>query len=649
MYILKNALRCISRAKGRNFLIAIIVLILSVSSCVGLSIKESNKTLKKQYAESMQITATLNMADMRNREGIPLNTLKEFANNKEVKDFYYTTSVYFAAGDGIEPLDVSGSFKQNKDFRKEFGDVENGESSTTTSTGSTTEVTSDEMSNIDNNEMPVNMSGTYSGTLYLLNNDTSSDNVSSTTDSTSSGTSAPSSTPDDTEGEPEGITPSAPSESAPTSPTEDSGTENEKGGQKGENSMPTPPEFSGNEGTTSDGNSSQNKGGNTGTMPTPPSNKGENGGGNRYFRGGDTHITNQFFFNMASMNDFTVVGYTSENALPAYLKEDDVLDLESDDLSCIISKNLAEENEFKTGDTFTLLNPNNDEETYKFTIKGICDTSLSSDSTDTSSNASFEDNYIHVSSLAIDKILTTSKTTNKSDTDEDSNKLEGIYAGTYTFANLNDYTAFKNNLSEDYTLVSEDVNNYETSIEQLETLGKYATYFLIVIFIIGAFVLIIINLFSIRDRKYEIGVLTAIGMKKHKVATQFVIELFIITFAALIIGSGIGAATSVPITNTLLKSINGTSTVQEMPTQNNSDIEMTGGEMQTPPDMANDKGARNFGFRAQNYIASVTSATDVTVILQMMLVGMGLTLVSALSAVTFIMRYEPLKILSNRD
>ena len=38
MYIIKNALRCIGRAKGRNILIGIIALVIAVSACLGLSI-----------------------------------------------------------------------------------------------------------------------------------------------------------------------------------------------------------------------------------------------------------------------------------------------------------------------------------------------------------------------------------------------------------------------------------------------------------------------------------------------------------------------------------------------------------------------------------------------------------------------------------
>ncbi|MCQ2440971.1 MAG: hypothetical protein MJ076_03635, partial [Clostridia bacterium] len=111
-----------------------------------------------------------------------------------------------------------------------------------------------------------------------------------------------------------------------------------------------------------------------------------------------------------------------------------------------------------------------------------------------------------------------------------------------------------------------------------------------------------------------------------------------------------GAVVSVPVTNSLLVTINSeekAETSQDTPT----DI---------PPEMPSgrpndDMGERfkdrmgEFGGNVNNYIAKVSSATDVNVILQMILVGLGLTLVSSVSAVAFVMRYEPLKILNNRD
>ena len=52
---------------------------------------------------------------------------------------------------------------------------------------------------------------------------------------------------------------------------------------------------------------------------------------------------------------------------------------------------------------------------------------------------------------------------------------------------------------------------------------------------------------------------------------------------------------------------------------------------------------------AENYITEVNSAMNLTVVLQMLGVGLLLTLVGSMASVLFIMRYDPLKILANRD
>lgn len=59
MYILKNALRSISRSKGRNILIGIIVLVIAVSACVGLSIRQAANNVRGQTLDSMSVTAQI--------------------------------------------------------------------------------------------------------------------------------------------------------------------------------------------------------------------------------------------------------------------------------------------------------------------------------------------------------------------------------------------------------------------------------------------------------------------------------------------------------------------------------------------------------------------------------------------------------------
>lgn len=53
MYIIKNAWKSISRSKGRNILIGIIVAVIAISSCIGLSIRNAAKKAEEQGLESL--------------------------------------------------------------------------------------------------------------------------------------------------------------------------------------------------------------------------------------------------------------------------------------------------------------------------------------------------------------------------------------------------------------------------------------------------------------------------------------------------------------------------------------------------------------------------------------------------------------------
>ena len=59
-------------------------------------------------------------------------------------------------------------------------------------------------------------------------------------------------------------------------------------------------------------------------------------------------------------------------------------------------------------------------------------------------------------------------------------------------------------------------------------------------------------------------------------------------------------------------------------------------------------GFRGMGRQMVSYLSDVSSATDWVVVLQLLGIGLALTLLSACVAVASVMRYEPLKILSER-
>ena len=131
MYIVKNALRCIGRAKGRNVLIGIIVLVIAVSACIGLSIRQASESAKEEALSNLSITGTISfdrksmMSEMGNppEEGergefdrskfkemmgnsssLTLEEYQTYAEAESVKDFYYSLTANVNGSDEFEPV-----------------------------------------------------------------------------------------------------------------------------------------------------------------------------------------------------------------------------------------------------------------------------------------------------------------------------------------------------------------------------------------------------------------------------------------------------------------------------------------------------------------------------------------------------------------
>ena len=148
-----------------------------------------------------------------------------------------------------------------------------------------------------------------------------------------------------------------------------------------------------------------------------------------------------------------------------------------------------------------------------------------------------------------------------------------------------------------------------------------------------------INIFTISESKYEIGVLRAIGMTKGKVMCQLTIELLMITASALIIGTSIGLMSSQKVTNYMLEK------------------EIT--KLQTKTAEINDNfggpgyGRPNKNHMNQNkeidYLTDFKVTTNPLTIIYCFLIGIGLTIISSTVAVLNINKYEPNRILQNRN
>ncbi|MCI1219884.1 MAG: ABC transporter permease [Bifidobacterium sp.] len=377
--------------------------------------------------------------------------------------------------------------------------------------------------------------------------------------------------------------------------------------------------------------------------------------------------------NMQS-GDFNLIGFSSDAAVANTqngkftMSSGKVFDYgKASNGQIIISKALANFNDLKVGSTVSVANASDSATTYTLKVVGIyTNTSSESNAFGGRDNASDPDNAIYTSSATLASL----GLDNDSDTQ---------LSFTYVVANKAGYDTFSKDvkqagLSSDYTVSSADVENYEASLVPLDNLAKFALTLLLVVLGVGGAVLIALNVFNIRERKYEVGVLTAIGVRKAKVAAQFVFELLIVTMVGLMIGAVAGSAASVPVSNHLLAS-----QVASQQSQQSSQMMQFGRSMQgsegqpgsqsgstadsqgnsgpgaaagddTAPGPAGLEFGRGSSFsRATSYISTINSTVNLSVVGELVLIGLALTLVSSLAAVVVIMRYEPLQILADRS
>lgn len=62
-----------------------------------------------------------------------------------------------------------------------------------------------------------------------------------------------------------------------------------------------------------------------------------------------------------------------------------------------------------------------------------------------------------------------------------------------------------------------DESSLERMVEPVESLKSLSLTFLIIILILGAVIMLLLSVIAVRERKYEIGVLRAMDMKKKKI------------------------------------------------------------------------------------------------------------------------------------
>lgn len=335
--------------------------------------------------------------------------------------------------------------------------------------------------------------------------------------------------------------------------------------------------------------------------------------------------------------DFSIVGYSSYDSMTEFIEgkytiSDGEVSSDFEGNNCVINSELATYNELKVGDTITLVDPNDEDITYDLTVTGIF--------TENSDDAGYEMSMFSNSANQI--ITNTTVISNILSLDDE---LNGRVNPTFILENKDIIEDYEKELTEkgmsEYYQLSTNLDSISKETESISNLSSFATTFLIITLLIGSIVLFVINMINVRERKYEIGVLRTIGMKKMLVISQFALELLIISLVGLMIGAGIGSFISIPTANKLLEQ-EITSAQNESQNINENFGGMNRNSENRMPNLINS------GISNIQYVSEINAVVDFKVLTELLGIGIMLTIISSLSSMISISKFSPLTILKER-
>lgn len=372
-----------------------------------------------------------------------------------------------------------------------------------------------------------------------------------------------------------------------------------------------------------------------------------------------TTKTEKIFNEKAQNGAFTLTGYNSYEDMKEFINGDYTIttgEVSSDftSNSCVISEELATLNNLEVGGTITIVDPNNNSNTYELVITGIykenTDSSSSMNTMFTSSANNIITNVNFIKTML-----------------EKNEKLEPTITPSFILNSKDDIKSFTEEVESkglsEYYQVTTNLEEVESATESVTNVKTFATTFLLITLIIGGVVLIVINMINIRERKYEIGVLRTIGMKKRKVSFQFMLELLLVTIAGLLLGAMIGSFCSVKVANSLM--------ANEIATANKKydDISQNFGKLNIPKEESSSETNKedsdenkteetkeevnmkdyNFGVAQVNEVNDINAVVNFNVLIKLLGIGLLLTLISSLASMIAISRFSPLTILKERS
>lgn len=339
---------------------------------------------------------------------------------------------------------------------------------------------------------------------------------------------------------------------------------------------------------------------------------------------------------MANQGDFQVTGvstsdtYSTFTAGTATLTDGKAITEEDKDSNYVlIEKTLAEANDLAVGDTFTITDA--DSANVEVKIKGIYETS------EVASNMGMMFNFMNPANTLIASYTLVNSLQGNEETVLDT--------ATYT---LSDPKMMDTFVKEAEALIDTDTlsletndQTYQSMIQPLNNIASFAKNIIILVAVAGVIILTLIVMLSIRERRYEIGVLLSLGESRLKVIFQFFTEIFICMLFALAVASALGNVVGNLIGDQLLAQQTTTKQVSaNAETPSNSG---PGGNIEQPGNGRPQAGGNVFTQSTEIQELNITVKPQEFGILAVM--GLGITFSAVLLSSAGILRLNPKKIL----
>lgn len=296
----------------------------------------------------------------------------------------------------------------------------------------------------------------------------------------------------------------------------------------------------------------------------------------------------------------------------------------------LIEESLAEANELSVGDKFKI--KDSDDKDVEVTIKGIYKTSNSGDSMGARFNFMNPANTIFSSYTMVNTL-----------TGSDGKTIDSAVYNLDDPKEMDSFVKQANKLidTDTFSLETND-QMYQQMLQPLNNVSSFAKNIVILVAAAGVIILTLIIMLSIRERKYEIGVLLSLGESRGKVISQFFVEIFVCMVFAL----GIAAASGNVVGNAV-----GNQLLSQQTTAQNEDGQANAAGNNGGPGQGQMPGGGRGGQMGSNPFTKTEEITELNItvkpieIASLAGIGLGISLFSIVLSSAGILRLNPKKIL----